>query len=76
MATDIAERPGIWLRSGQVGVIVGLNWPAALAAIPTRADRDRVERLLKEYELGLLSGSSKAAKASADAEKRRRESEG
>lgn len=49
-----------------MAAIVGLDWPAAIALIPARADRDRVERLLKDYELGLVAGATKSAKDAAD----------
>lgn len=66
IAVDIGVRPGIWKRAGQVATIVGLDWPAAIALIPAKADKEKVERLLTDYEAGLIAGSQALAKQRAD----------
>jgi hypothetical protein len=34
--------------------------------IPSAADREKIEHLLKAYETGLISGAAKAARAAQD----------
>ncbi|KQV66640.1 hypothetical protein ASC70_12465 [Caulobacter sp. Root343] len=60
----------MWIRAGQIALITGLDWAAIMAVIPDTADREKVEHLVKAYERGLVSGSSKlAAKAASKAPK-------
>lgn len=72
MVHDIAARPGVWKRSGQIAAIVGIDYPAALGLIPEGADRPKVIHLLKSYEAGLIEGSVNQAKRQ-DAEMAARE---
>lgn len=62
MVRDIAKRPGVWKRSGQIASIVGIDYVAAMALVPDGADRTKVSQLLQSYEAGLIEGSVKLAK--------------
>ncbi len=52
-------------RVGQVAVLTGLEWPAALALIPADCDRERVIALLRCFEEGMAEAGAKEAEAGA-----------
>jgi hypothetical protein len=61
--TGILGRPGLWHRAGLDGAISGLDWPAALAALPAGLDRERAKRLLAIAETAFVSAWLDAADA-------------
>jgi hypothetical protein len=48
--------PGVLLRAGMAGQIVGIDWKAAEALLPSGVDRDQVFDLLRAWETGMLEG--------------------
>lgn len=54
--TDIASRPGLWLRAGMEGKVSGLDHAALAACLPAHIDRDRALALAAPAEIGLLEG--------------------
>lgn len=59
LALDIAFSPGVALRAGMAGVVVGVDYRAALAIAPHGLDREAFKALLLQAEAGMLAGYAK-----------------
>jgi len=66
LVADLAGRPGLWKRAGQMGVVAGLDWPAFLALIPPGCRRESVIALARPYEAGLIEGGMELVKSRPD----------
>lgn len=43
------------------GAVTGLDWASVLAMLPKGCDRERVQGLLREWEIGALEGAEEKA---------------
>lgn len=62
VALRIAFTPGAWLRAGDTGAVVGVNYQAAAILLPDGVGRHVAMALLNRAEIGLLAGVAKATK--------------
>lgn len=63
MVVDIAGRPGLWKRAGQMGVVAGLDWTAFKDLLPEGCRRERVLALARPFEAGLIEGGMEMVKS-------------